>query len=221
MSEGGFHGVTQRLLAVIRRQIRSGDLSERRLAKLADVSQPHMHNVLAGKRGLAPAVGDRLLGVLGLSLSELAAGIETPSPELATPFLEGVVGAGRAFPRVAPGRFTRYFDQTRLRGLEQPCLARIADEETAMAPTLLPRDDILLECGWRARRMLRHAAVYVIEWEGSSYLCRCHASPGALITMVERPSQSPPPPRIALGTLRVEDVVRGEVVWFGRTLPRL
>ena len=214
----GFQGAADRLLQAIRKRIRAGELSERRLAKLADVSQPHMHNVLAGKRGLAPALADRLLRVLGLTLEDLI-GPHEIAAHMSARYLTGPIGGGRAFPGVTADGFSRYFETVRLRGVEEPCLARIADEEIAMAPTLLPRDDILLDCGWSARKKVSLGAVYAIEWEGSSYLCRCRVAAGVLITATETASDTPLPKQIALGNRRVEDVVRGQVVWFGRALP--
>ena len=213
-----FDGLARSLLQRVRQRIRAGELSERRLAKLVDVSQPHMHNVLAGHRGLPPAIADRLLGVLGISLHDLVTGEAETAVDLPTPVLESPIGAGRAFPRVASGRFARYFDSARLRSLEDPCLGRVADEEASMAPTLLPGDDILLDCGYAARRSPTYASIYAIEWEGSSFLCRCRKSGAALTTMTDGPSPASLPAHIPLGELRVQDVVRGQVVWFGRML---
>jgi hypothetical protein len=215
-----FDGLARSLLQRVRQRIRAGELSVRRLAKLADVSQPHMHNVLAGHRGLPPAMADRLLGVLGISLHDLVTGLSEPPGELPTPVLEGPIGGGRAFPRIASGRFARCFDSSRLQGLEDPCQGRVADEETAMTPTLQPGDDILLDCGFAARRKPSYTSVYAVEWEGSSYLCRCQKRGLALVTMVDGPAPPSLPARIPLGELRVQDVVRGQVVWFGRMLTR-
>jgi transcriptional regulator with XRE-family HTH domain len=60
-----------RLLRRLRQRVQNGEWSERRLARIAGVSQPHMHNVLKGVRILTPKVGDLLLEVLGLSITDL------------------------------------------------------------------------------------------------------------------------------------------------------
>lgn len=52
----------------------NGEFTERGLAHLAGLSQPQIHNVLAGHRTLTPAVADRLLAALGLSLRDLVRG---------------------------------------------------------------------------------------------------------------------------------------------------
>lgn len=41
------------------------------MARLAGVSQPHLHHILSGKRGLTPSVADRMLKVLSLDVSSL------------------------------------------------------------------------------------------------------------------------------------------------------
>ena len=51
--------------------MRNGDITERRLAKVVGVSQPHMHNVLKGARLLTPALADDILQQLRLSLLDL------------------------------------------------------------------------------------------------------------------------------------------------------
>jgi plasmid maintenance system antidote protein VapI len=48
--------------------VRSGDATERGLARLTGVSQPHMHNVLKGKRLLSPEMADQIVGQLHLDL---------------------------------------------------------------------------------------------------------------------------------------------------------
>lgn len=60
-----------RLIAQINWRVQNGELTERRLARLIGVSQPHMHNVLKGVRILSPEMGDRILRNLQISLLDL------------------------------------------------------------------------------------------------------------------------------------------------------
>jgi plasmid maintenance system antidote protein VapI len=48
--------------------VRSGDATERGLARLTGVSQPHMHNVLKGKRLLSLEMADQVVDQLHLDL---------------------------------------------------------------------------------------------------------------------------------------------------------
>jgi plasmid maintenance system antidote protein VapI len=66
-----FRELQRRLLMYVVRRIRNGEFTERGLARILDVSQPQLHNVLKGARPLRPEFADRLLehfkiGVLDL-----------------------------------------------------------------------------------------------------------------------------------------------------------
>lgn len=58
----------QRLLAELRTHVRNGHLTEREMARLTGVSQPHIHNVLKGVRNLSPEIADRILKTFHLSV---------------------------------------------------------------------------------------------------------------------------------------------------------
>ena len=57
-----------RLIAHLHALIRSGNATERGLARLTGVSQPHMHNVRKGKRFLSLEMADQVLAQLHLDL---------------------------------------------------------------------------------------------------------------------------------------------------------
>ena len=63
-----FREQQRRLIAHLRALVRSGDATERGLARLTGVSQPHMHNVLKGKRLLSLEMADQILAQLRLDL---------------------------------------------------------------------------------------------------------------------------------------------------------
>lgn len=60
-----------RLVAHIRERVRSGEVTERGLARLTGVSQPHIHNVLKGERTLSIGLADQVLRELRISLLDL------------------------------------------------------------------------------------------------------------------------------------------------------
>ena len=66
-----FQELQGRFIDHLRARIRSGQLTERRLAKLAGISQPHMHNVLRRKRGISIEMADVILQVLRIDLYDL------------------------------------------------------------------------------------------------------------------------------------------------------
>ena len=72
-----FQELERRLIDHLKARIRSGELTERRLAKMAGISQPHVHNVLKGKRIFSLHMADLILHVLRLDLLDLISPEET------------------------------------------------------------------------------------------------------------------------------------------------
>jgi hypothetical protein len=66
-----FQELHHRLIGHLRDRVRSGELSERGLARLTGVSQPHIHNVLKGKRTFSNEISDVVLFFLKLDLLDL------------------------------------------------------------------------------------------------------------------------------------------------------
>ena len=71
MARMDFEALGRRLIVTVKARVRSGELTERGLARLTGVSQSHIHNVLKGVRILSPEVADRILRGLNLSLLDL------------------------------------------------------------------------------------------------------------------------------------------------------
>jgi len=66
-----FHDLHYRLIADLRQRVHSGEVTERSLARITGVSQPHMHNVLKGKRLLSAEMADAILRKLDMDLLDL------------------------------------------------------------------------------------------------------------------------------------------------------
>jgi transcriptional regulator with XRE-family HTH domain len=66
-----FQDLRERLVAHLRDRVRSGELTERGLARISGVSQPHIHNVLKGKRVLSLEMSDAILRQLRIDLLDL------------------------------------------------------------------------------------------------------------------------------------------------------
>ena len=66
-----FRDFRERLTSNLKERVRSGQVSERGLARLTQVSQPHLHNVLKGKRTLSPEMADQILFSLRMDLLDL------------------------------------------------------------------------------------------------------------------------------------------------------
>lgn len=66
-----FEELQRRLVSHLRRRISSGELTERNLARLTHISQPHMHNVLKGKRTFSIQAADTVLRELQIDILDL------------------------------------------------------------------------------------------------------------------------------------------------------
>lgn len=66
-----FRELQRRLILHLRDRVRSGEVSERRLARVIGVSQPHLHNVLKGKHLFSILTADKILRHLQLDLLDL------------------------------------------------------------------------------------------------------------------------------------------------------
>ena len=66
-----FQTLQANLLAHLRRCVLNGELTERGLARMSGLSQPHVHHVLKGARTLSLVSTDRILRTLGLSVLDL------------------------------------------------------------------------------------------------------------------------------------------------------
>jgi hypothetical protein len=66
-----FLELQQRLLQHLRHRVQSGETTERSLARVAGLSQPHLHNVLKGKKLLSIDMADGILRNLQMGILDL------------------------------------------------------------------------------------------------------------------------------------------------------
>jgi hypothetical protein len=63
--------IQRRFVALLRNRVRSGELTERSLARMVGVSQPHMHNVLKGTRTFSVETTDDVMRHLHMDVLDL------------------------------------------------------------------------------------------------------------------------------------------------------
>jgi transcriptional regulator with XRE-family HTH domain len=66
-----FDDLRTRLVNNLRLRVRSGEVTERSLARLTGISQPHLHHVLKGKRRLSLETADLILRRLDIDVGDL------------------------------------------------------------------------------------------------------------------------------------------------------
>ena len=174
-----FQDARLKLLAYVRNEIRNGELTERRLARLIGISQPHAHNVLKGVRTLSPQVFDLVLKYLHLSLLDLAPTEELEAeldrrrqrPRLAEiPFLASAIGPGLPWPAELDWRKTF---PAPLVTVIVPADLRMANlsRDPDMAATLGSYNLALLDVSGHARSRILAEGLYVVE-RGSEAVAR-------------------------------------------------
>ena len=67
----GLAELRSRLVQRLQDMVRNGELTERALARATGVSQPHVHNVLKGKRELSVEMAHVMLSALHLDAHDL------------------------------------------------------------------------------------------------------------------------------------------------------
>jgi transcriptional regulator with XRE-family HTH domain len=73
-----FETLQRRLLTRVKTYVRNGELTERGLARMIGISQPHMHHILKGVRTLSIENADRILRRLDLTVLDLIEGLASP-----------------------------------------------------------------------------------------------------------------------------------------------
>jgi hypothetical protein len=66
-----FRTLHKRLIEHVKARVRNGEITERKLAKITGISQPHIHNLLKGTRRLSTESADCILRNLDLSVVDL------------------------------------------------------------------------------------------------------------------------------------------------------
>jgi hypothetical protein len=66
-----FRDLHDRLVVHLRRLVGGGEMTERGLARVSGISQPHLHNVLKGKRLFSTEAADEILRRMHLDIFDL------------------------------------------------------------------------------------------------------------------------------------------------------
>ncbi len=99
-----FRCLHARLIGHLRERVRSGELTERRIARVTGISQPHIHHVLKGTRLLSDDMADQVLANLHITVWDLfdTAEVRTRARDVDAwpdiPLLDGNLGPGSPFP---------------------------------------------------------------------------------------------------------------------------
>jgi hypothetical protein len=223
-----FQMLHTRLVNHMRARVRSGELTERRLARLTRVSQPHLHNVLKGVRLLSPEMADQVLVELQLNALDLLdqndlhapRGAVLSEPYAEAPLIEGWLGPGHGFPDTGRRSGALPFLRVELAGIVQPLAVRLAHD--AQERLLFRGGDVALLAPFpencRAPVGEDGRTYYALNLVGSSLIRRVQRRGNLLFLMTEQEGAGAL--CIALADRNILEVVRARVIWIGRYLER-
>ena len=217
-----------RLISALQSRLRNGELTERRLARLTGISQPHIHNVLKGKRILSIHATDIILRRTDLSLLDLVRpeasagrfcrGCGAGGRVVEIPVLAGWLGPGLPLPKeLSP--VDRYpFPIGDLSSVERPAVARLA-ADAAMRARFGENDLALLDHSPARRVQLRQGALYLVNRRGEGLIRHVRLERDDLLVLrCAGPEHEGRCEAFPLGWSHLLDVVQARVAWLGRFL---
>jgi hypothetical protein len=165
----------------LREKVRNGVITERALARLIGMSQPHLHNVLKGTRTLGTEMIDRCLYQLRLSVldlverSTMTAYLDRDQREIATyshlPLLAGRLGPVYPWPTEVDQQERIAVAEHQIRDMWHPVAARTAFD-ARMSATFSDGDFVVLDQSVRARLDFSEESLYVLKYESAGVIRR-------------------------------------------------
>jgi hypothetical protein len=125
-----FRHLQKLLVAHVQGRVRNGEISERALARLTTISQPHIHNILKGVRLLSMDTADLIMDRLHIRLEDL---MTAPQADRiigdfrTVRLLDGWIGREHPYPQNI-GREHYPFPSAEVDRLESPVAARLAPD---------------------------------------------------------------------------------------------
>lgn len=217
--------IRKRLLDDVRHRLRNGDFTERGLARVVGISQPHIHNVLKGVKVLTPDVGDLLIAVLDLSLIELLGAEELGEALLAkqarrlgshsVPVLMGRLGPEDSFPSWRTVTDWVVAKDPELRALRRPAFIRLG-ADPAISAVWSEQGFGLLDFDEACRAEPAEPGWYALRWRGAGYLRQVRLRAQELAVLGQRTLEDRADPEtIPVGDGSLLQIVRARLVWVG------
>ncbi len=209
----------ERIVDAARQRVRSGEMTERSLARLCGVSQPHMHNVLKNFRSLSQDSADRLLNALDLNISALLFSLDRKSDASiqTVPKLRNKIGTGGGASFSAFRGFMP-FSSAQVATLVDPVVAQLGPDLVLPGP-LKPNDLVLLDQNPVPRRSPGGGGCWVIAQNGALQ-ARYVKLGGTRIYIADEATLREPPKwdLVSLERRDILEIVRARIVWIGRDL---
>lgn len=216
-----------RLIDVLRARVRNGEISERSLARMTGISQPHIHNVLKGVRTLSPGLCDAVLGHMRMSVLDLFRREELIDQLSRTsthresrlhpvPVLNGQLGLENPIPIKGPTREVHAVPAHLTAAATDPLVASLA-ADPEMEPLFGDRDLVLLDQSEAARTFFQSEGYYIVRTPRGPCVRALRRSGDLLLLVTERNRENPGSwESIPISSENILDVILARVVWLNR-----
>ena len=173
-----FEMLRGRLMGHLRTRVQNGEITERSLARLTGISQPHIHNVLKGAKILSQELEDQILTTLKISILDLFSLDELRSQlnnggnlnrYRAVSVLDGLLGPGFPMPVQAARGEMHSVESILLDDVFRPQLVRLTDDPE-MIPLVCANQLVLLDHSETARLAPTKAGHYAVSVNGSGVI---------------------------------------------------
>lgn len=218
-----FEELRTRLIDDLRSRVRNGEVTERRLARVTGISQPHIHNLLKGVRILTPDLGDQILKSLHMSLSDF---IDIPASRrnemgesdaaIAGRYidlLDGYIGPYHPWPSQISSNARLKVTDPFARRIVNPVGVQAA-EDVRMDGIFSKNDIAVLDQSLEARNEIDPDGLYLLKSGDHGLIRRCKMSSTALYVFSEdcrtRPSAWQ---RLPLSAIPIAQMVRARVLF--------
>jgi transcriptional regulator with XRE-family HTH domain len=212
----------ERVIELARQTVHSGSISERGLAKKANISQPHLHNVLKGIRTLSPEGMDRLLEALNVTVPEvLWSGSGNQFADIrSAPLLRNRIGPGT---EASFSAFRGYvpFPAKLLSRLKEP-LAAYLGADLALPSEYRAGDLVLLDLNPALRATPTPSFCWIVAESAGlrvRYVRRVRG--GVEVCRESAPSDDGHWQPIPFQGRSILEIVRARIVWIGREMETL
>ena len=205
-----FAFLCERVRQSARESVRKGEFSERGLARLTGVSQPHIHNVLKGARSLSIKLADQLLQALKIEASEMVSGLPPAGRALPSiPLMRDVLGSSQDFrPHLTAGQVA--VPEHLSRSANGPIAAYLG-EDCMLPSSLAPGDLVAIHTESELRLTIDPRTVYVVRTSHGPRL-RYMRSGGGRLYLAAEPFLTTP------SAWECATSIYGRVVWVSRPL---
>lgn len=216
-----FQELQQKLIELARERVRAGQVTERGLARMCDVSQPHMHNVLKNARTFSSESYDRLMQALDVRVSDLVWRVsgEDDTHVRAVPLVRGRIGPG-ADTVLTAWRGNIPMPGWLVRGLIDPVAARLAPD-LVLPRALAANDLVLLDQNPAVRVAPDHGSLWIVAAD-TGFRARYVRMGASELRIGNELTERDPRQwlRVALEERHILDVVRARIVWIGREMEK-